>query len=189
MRNVLFILFAIPLLLWAQTDWSKSPYETSISGTDEVSVGATGPSLDGSAGQDTQVKEKDEKVFIDGLDRSGFFAWLMNSRTYYIQGDTAYYDQVEPLVSQIPKAKEELQSSRSWSIVALVSGAFAIGGIVYGAACKGEGRMAAGYTVGLVSFGFEIFSGRVANNHYNSAINLYNAYQRGDYRKESDNNW
>lgn len=191
MRTVLFILLALPFVLFAQTDWSKSPYASPLSGTessaeasaddDAVAPSAVrldNPSFDLSAGTGPLVNQGSEgPVSIDGLDRSGILSWLTNSRVYFVKGDTATFDVVESLVSAIPEARDELSSTKAWAVIGIVSAIVAVTGVTMGVVCKGDDMVSLGLSLAVGGYGFEIFSVRQSNNHYNNAVDIYNAHR------------
>ena len=141
-----------------------------------MAVRLDNPSVDN--GGERVQKKSDGKIYVEGFDRSGFLSWMTNSRVYYIQGDTATFDRLEPLFSSVPEAKGELNSSKNWATAAV---AFAISAVVagcVGAFSKDDETRSIGLTTAIAGLVLEFFAVRQSNNHYNSAVDIYNDHVR-----------
>lgn len=180
MRHILFILLLLPFALFAQTDWSKSPY-------DQTPVEIQNFETATPYVEKTQEPEN-RVVLIEGYDKGWFSTGLLKSKTYIMDGDTVRGNQLEPLLLEIPKAKEELSASRNWGYAGLLFALVAVVGVNVWA--YGSDDVATGGAIAtLGGFFLEGYCVRQSNNHYNTAIDIYNALQRGDDKPTPSDTW
>lgn len=171
MRNILVVLLLLPFALFAQTDWNKSPY-------DQPSVEIQNFETATPYVEKTQEPEN-QVVLIEGFDKGWFSTGLLGSKVYIMDGDTVRYDRLESLVSGMPKAKEELSSSKNWGYAGIIFALVAVVGVNVWA--YGSDDVATGGAIAtLGGFFLEGYCVRQSNNHYNTAVDIYNALQRGD---------
>lgn len=171
MRHILFILLLLPIVLFAQTDWSKSPYDNS-------SATSVKESVRGEESEEMQETPEKEVRLIYSLDKGFFSTGLFNSKIHMLDADTLRYDQFESLSADFPKVREELSSTKHWSIAAIAFAITTIVGLNVWAYGSGDAASIGGYATlgGLLLEGFCV---RQSNNHYNAAIDLYNERMRG----------
>lgn len=181
MRNILFILLLLPFALFAQTDWNRSPYDQPAEQEDvsTVDVGAYDQ-----AGQ----YSANGVPLIEGFSKGWFSTGLLGSKVYMLEGDTIRFDRVETMLADIPKAKDELASSKRWGYASIVFALTAIIGVNVWA--YGSSDVSAGG--GIATLGGLLLEGycvRQSNNHYNTAIDIYNARLRGDDKPMPSDVW
>lgn len=180
MRHILFILLLLPFALFAQTDWSRSPYDQT-----PVEI----QNFETATPYEEKTQEPENRVvLIEGYDKGWFSTGLLKSKTYIMDGDTVRGNQLEPLLLEIPKAKEELSASRNWGYAGLLFALVAVVGVNVWA--YGSDDVATGGAIAtLGGFFLEGYCVRQSNNHYNTAIDIYNALQRGDDKPTPSDTW
>lgn len=180
MRHILFILLLLPFALFAQTDWSKSPYDQT-----PVEI----QNFETATPYEEKTQEPENRVvLIEGYDKGWFSTGLLKSKTYIMDGDTVRGNQLEPLLLEIPKAKEELSASRNWGYAGLLFALVAVVGVNVWAYGSDDVSVGGGIAT-LGGFFLEGYCVRQSNNHYNTAIDIYNALQRGDDKPTPSDTW